>query len=209
MIEQIEIPMGKVGQTPEGAWKNNVEYSFLATVLHDHDSWTSKKSGNLGHEPADNSEWWQRNTEGGKHAYDEGETAKEKGSTAERQGNTAQRQGNTAQEQGSAAELKGNAAATAAAYAALMAQNPPRVGKTLPNGDPDDNWWYYFVPNQDFTGGTYVKTDVYAKGDSLDWDSMTEADKELVIQQAAEKALEEMVVENVSDETITGWIDNA
>ncbi len=170
----INSNLGKVATSPDGSYDSNREYMRFQMTLYDHDSWVSKKDGNKGHTPADGSEWWYRATHGGKHAYEEGETAKEKG-------NTAQQQGNTTQEQGNVAQQKGNEAHTMALFAQLMAQHPPVIGKSLPGHAADDNWWYYFVPNAAYTDGTYVRTDVYSKGDNLEWDALTEEEKEHII----------------------------
>ena len=173
-MNEVQLPMGKVAPTAEGDYDENRTYGFLESVLYDHDSWTSKKSGNKGHLPQKNSEWWMQNTEGGKHAYEQGELAKQKGNTAEGQGNGAYTKGEQAKTKGEEAEAKGLAAS-------LLAQNPPKVGCTLPNHDPDDFWWYYPVVRQDLSGVDYVKTTVWSKGDNLDWDSMSDAEKQRVI----------------------------
>lgn len=191
MIDEVQIPMGKVGTTLAGeSFDQDHEYAYLEVILHDHDSWISKKSGNKGHTPEAGSEWWQRSTNGGKHAYTEGESAKQKG--------------NTAQQQGALAAERGAAAAAMAAYARLMGDNPPRVGKSLPNGDPNDNFWYYFVPNETLDGGSYVKSNVYAKGDDLSWDDMTQEEREAL----ASLILDTLTVQDVSSETIIGWINS-
>lgn len=200
-------PAGKVGATAEGAYDPDREYQNLESVLYEHDSWVSLDNGNKGHTPQEGSNWWRKQTEGGKHAYECGDIAKQKGETAEQQGNTAQGKGEEAERQGNAAQQKGNAAAAAGAFATLMAQHPPKIGKTLPDGDPDDNYWYYFVPNQELDGGTYVNTGVISKGESLNWSEMTEEEKREVMEGAARMALENLVVIDVEDETIQSWIN--
>lgn len=161
--------LGIVSVKPTGAFDPNRNYKLLEECLYDHDSWYSGHGDNQGNTPSDTPDengviHWYRGTHGGKHAYDEGESAKTKGNKAEQQGNTT--------------EGKGRAAAAAAIYANLMAQHPPVVGKSLPGHDADDNWWYYFQPNEDFTGGTYLNSGVYAKGDNLDFNKMTPEDEE-------------------------------
>jgi len=87
------------------------------------------------------------------------------------------------QEQGEQAQRRGETAAAMAAYARLMAQNPPRVGKTLPGHEATDNWWYYAVPNEELTDVTYVRSGAWAKGDNLEWDTLTEEEKANIIQE--------------------------
>lgn len=196
-MKEVTREMGQVGMVPKGAYDPNTTYKVLETVLYDHDTWTSLDNGNKGHTPADGSNWWQRQTDGGKHAYEEGENAKTQAGFANSKGNEANLMAEAARTQAQQAQQKAEQANTQANRAKQFADHPPYVGS--------DNFWYFW----DETTSLYVKSSAYAKGDSLDWDSMTQEDKENVIRQAAEKALEEMVVENVSDETITGWIDNA
>lgn len=171
--------LGIVAVKPVGDFDPNIEYKLLNEVLYDHDSWYSAHNNNKGNTPSELPDengviHWYRGTNGGKHAYTEGETAKTKGETAKNQGNTAQEQGNTAQR-------RGETAAAMAAYARLMAQNPPRVGKTLPGHEATDNWWYYAVPNEELTDVTYVRSGAWAKGDNLEWDTLTEEEKENII----------------------------
>lgn len=111
-------------------------------------------------------------------AYEKGEDARLKGNTAELQGKEAELKGNTSKEKGDQAEVKGLDAAFFARAAKLMAENPPKVGRTLPGHAADDNNWWYFMPNADYTGGTYVDTGVYAKGDDLDYESLTPEQKQ-------------------------------
>lgn len=173
-INEVQLPMGKVAPTAEGDYDENREYGFLESVLYNHDSWTSKKSGNKGHLPAKNSEWWKQNTEGGAHAYEQGEIAKEKGNVAEGKGNAAKTQGDYAQEKAELADAK-------ALAASILSQNPPKVGCTIEGKAADDFWWYYPVLKQDLSGVDYVKTTVWSKGDNLDWESMSDAEKQRVI----------------------------
>lgn len=171
--------LGIVGVKPVGDFDLNTEYKLLNEVLYDHDSWYSAHDKNKGNTPSELPDengirHWYRGTHGGKHAYEEGESAKQKG-------NTAKNQGNTAQEQGVAAERKGDTAAAMAVYARLIAENPPRVGKTLPGKEATDNWWYYAVPNENLTEITYVRSSAWAKGDNLEWDTLTEEEKANII----------------------------
>lgn len=182
---------------PTGAYDPNRKYKVLETVLYDHDTWTSLDNDNKGHTPADGSNWWQRQTDGGKHAYEEGENAKVQAGAAQSKANEAGLMADAARTQAQQAQAAKEAAQQQANRAAALANHPPIVG--------DDNFWYFW----DEETSQYVKSEAYAKGDSLDWESMTQEDKDLVIQQAAQKALEEVVVENVSETTIQGWIDNA
>lgn len=171
--------LGIVAVKPVGDFDPDIEYKLLNEVLYDHDSWYSAHNNNKGNTPSELPDengviHWYRGTNGGKHAYTEGETAKAKG-------NTARNQGNTAQEQGEQAQRRGETAAAMAAYARLMAQNPPRVGKTLPGHEATDNWWYYAVPNEELTDVTYVRSGAWAKGDNLEWDTLTEEEKANII----------------------------
>ena len=179
MIRSKEIDACPIGLHPQGSWDENFDYEINMEVLYDHDSWYSAHDHNKGNTPSELPDangviHWYRGTHGGKHAYDEGETAKSKG-------NTAKNQGNTAQEQGEQAQRRGETAAAMAAYARLMAQNPPRVGKTLPGHEATDNWWYYAVPNEELTDVTYVRSGAWAKGDNLEWDTLTEEEKANII----------------------------
>lgn len=179
--EVLEVYMGTVGYDPKASWNANTRYEVNNTVLYNHDMWGSLHDDNIGNVPVEG-EHWTRMTEGGQHAYEQGELAKQKGENARLQGNKSESQGNKAELQGNTAELQ-------AKYAKIMAENPPKVGKTIAGHSADDNWWYYFVPNEDFTGGTYVRTDVYAKGDNLDFNNMTEAEKQRLVN---------MILENLS-----------
>ncbi len=201
-------PAGKVGATAEGTYDPQREYQVLESVLYQHDSWVSLDNGNVGHTPEEGSQWWRKQTEGGKHAYECGDIARQKGETAEQQGNTAQNKGEEAERKGNEADQKGRTAAANAAYALLMAQHPPKIGKSLPGGDPNDNYWYYFQPNEQLDGGTYVSTGIWSKGDGLNWDDMTEEEKQEVMEEAARKALESLVVIDVEEETIQGWMND-
>ena len=179
MIKVKRKKMGYVGFKPTGPYDQTREYHINEEVLYDHDSWYSVRDENVGHTPTETPDengivWWRQGTQGGKHAYTEGETAKAKG-------NTARNQGNTAQELGEQAQRRGETAAAMAAYARLMAENPPRVGKTLPDHETTDNWWYYAVPNESLTDVTYVRSGAWAKGDNLEWDTLTEEEKENII----------------------------
>ena len=173
--------MGKSGQTLGGDFDPDKEYPYLETVMYDHDSWTSKKRGNKGHTPAEGSEWWQRSTNGGKHAYDEGETAKQKG--------------NAAKQKGDDAEVKGNNADFYARFAKLVAENPPKIGKDIAGHSEDDLYWWFFVPNAGLDGGTWVNSNVWSKGDDLDYESLSEAQK----QEFAAKILELVSVVSQED----------
>ena len=86
MTEYVDNNLGSVATSPGGSWDPDANYPQFKQVTHNHDTWTSKKNGNKGHEPQDNSEWWFRNSDGGKHAWDEGEAAKAKGQFAQEQG---------------------------------------------------------------------------------------------------------------------------
>lgn len=86
MTKYVDNNIGSVATSPGGSWDPDANYPQFKQVTHNHDTWTSKKNGNHGHEPQDNSEWWFRNSDGGKHAWDEGEAAKAKGQFAQEQG---------------------------------------------------------------------------------------------------------------------------
>ncbi len=194
-MKEVTREMGQVGMVPKGTYDPNTTYKVLETVLYDHDTWTSLDNGNKGHTPADGSSWWQRQTDGGKHAYDEGENAKVQAAAAGTKASEANLMAQAAREQAQSAQSASETANTQANRAKALANNPPKVGA--------DNYWYFY--NE--TTGEYEKSSAYAKGDSLDWNTMTEEDKQLVIEQAAQQALEALVVENVSEDTIKGWID--
>ena len=68
MAKTKTIDAGQVAIMPKGAWDGTVTYNFLDEVLYAHDSWYSVKGNNVGHTPADNSEWWRRGTSGGSYA---------------------------------------------------------------------------------------------------------------------------------------------
>lgn len=161
--------LGIVGVKPAGAFDPNRKYRLLEECLYDHDSWYSTHADNQGNTPSDTPDGngvkhWERGTNGGKHAYEEGESAKAKG--------------NTAKAKGDEAEVKGNNAEFYARAARLMAENPPKVGKTIAGHDADDNYWWAFIPNADYTDGTYVNTGVWSKGEELDFESLTEEQKQ-------------------------------
>ena len=171
--------LGVVAVKPTGPFDSNRNYRLLEECLYDHDSWYSTHGDNQGNTPTETPDangvvHWRRGTDGGSHAYQEGETAKGKGNTAEQKGNTAQEQGNGAYE-------KGELASAAARLAALIAQNPPKVGCTIDGHQADDHYWYYAVPKNDLSGVDYVSTGVWAKGDNLDWESLTEQEKQRII----------------------------
>ena len=89
MTEYVDNNLGGVATSPGGSWGPDVNYPQFKQVTHNHDTWTSKKNGNHGHEPQDNSAWWFRNSDGGEHAWNEGETAKAKGEQARIQADRA------------------------------------------------------------------------------------------------------------------------
>lgn len=122
-------------------------------------------------------------------AYDNADLANEKAGLANTKANLANEKAALANEKAALANLM-------AQYAQLIAENPPRVGKTLPDHTSDDNWWYYFVPNETLDGGSYVRSTAYAKGDNLDWDTMTQAEKEaLAREMLAQIAFDDVPVE--------------
>ena len=95
---------------------------------------------------------------------------------------TADTDHNRAEQDHSRAETDHSAAVDATAYATEQGDyakewndHPPFIG----NGTTGDlNYWYLY----DITTEQYVKGP-YAKGDNLDWDSMTQADKDRLIQE--------------------------
>ena len=130
----------------------------------------------------------------GNTAESKGNTAAAQGNTAEAQGNTAEEQGNTAEAQGNAAETKGNFAKTQGDYAKEWNIHPPYIG----NGTTgDQNYWYLY----DITTSQYVRGP-YAKGDNLDWDSMTQGDKDRLVQELLQ-TLEESGFDAVPTENST------
>lgn len=106
----------------------------------------------------------------------QGDAAEAQGDAAEAQGNTAEAQGNTAEAQGDAAETKGNFAKTQGDYAKAWNDNPPYVADGTAAHPGDTNYWYLY----DITTEQYVKGP-YAKGDNLNWDDMTPAEKQRLI----------------------------
>lgn len=70
-----KVNIGKVAITPRGDYNAATTYGNLDQVIYNHDSWISKKPNNTGNTPADNSTWWQRETNGGSFAYEQGVAA--------------------------------------------------------------------------------------------------------------------------------------
>lgn len=128
-------------------------------------------------------------------AYEKGEDARLKGNTAELQGNEAEQKGNTSKEKGDDAEVKGNNADFYARFAKLVAENPPKIGKDIAGHSEDDLYWWFFVPNAGLDGGTWVNSQVWSKGDDLDYESLSEAQK----QEFAAKILELVSVVSQED----------
>lgn len=159
------INVGPVGIKPKGAYSASATYTLLDCVLYNHDSWvcTAKNQAGepieiTGQAPADGSQYWQALTDGGRAAYSEGETAKQKGNAVEVQGNNAATKAQYAETQGDYAKAQGD-------YAKEWNDHPPYIG--------EDEYWYIW----DSTNSQYAKS-IKAQGDDLNWDEMTEEEKE-------------------------------
>jgi hypothetical protein len=185
-----DFDYGQILPRPTGQnYDENFNYLVMHTCYDQYGSeWMSLVDNNKGHalpgydanfKPIED-DWW-RCTVNARIAYEKGEDAKAKGNTAQQQGNAAEAKGEAAKQQGNVAQEKGNAAAAAATLAALIGQNPPRVGCTIEGHASDDHYWYYAVPNEHLDGVTWVNSNVWAKGDNLDWESLSEAEKQRII----------------------------
>lgn len=183
MIRTKTTNAGPVGLLPMGDYDPTVDYRFLMTVKYDHDSWICvfldengspyKNDGTFltikGEAPSDESPYWKRMTDGGKHAYDEGETAKTKGNTAADKASLAQQKAQYATEQGDYAKLQGDKAKN-------LNEHPAYIADGTADKPGDANYWYVW----DYLSQQYIRA-AYAKGDDLDYSTMTEADLQRLI----------------------------
>ena len=84
--------------------------------------------------------------------------------------------------QGNEAERKGNVAYSKAMMAKFYSDYQPVIGKTLEGHSANDNYWWFPVPNADYTVATYVNSNVWAKGEDLDWSTVSEEDKRRIVE---------------------------
>ena len=95
--------------------------------------------------------------------------------TADADHQTADADHQTADADHTASSTATSAANTQAGRAKAWADHPPFIG----DGTTGDlNYWYLY----DETTASYVKS-IYAKGDDLDWDTITQEERELLIQE--------------------------
>lgn len=207
--------IGYGGIRIEGNYSSTTNYMAAWGATDEYgNTWVSRKDNNKGHAlpkivdgVPQNNEWWKCmiNLQSTSDAANE---AKIQAQAAKSNASNAKLMADAAQEQARQAQIKGENAEAMAKYAKLMADNPPKTGKALGKGS-DDMYWYFFVPNADYSGGVYVKSDSWSKGDNLDWNTMSEVDKQNVIDSVKDEILEKVLVEDVTEDTIEGWIDNA
>lgn len=163
---------------------------------------TAERQGNVA-EGKGNTAQQQGNTaqEQGEAAEAQGNTAQNKGSIAEQKGNAAEQQGNTAETQGNTAQQKGNAAEANG----LFAQQQGSIAKNMNDHPPyigDDNYWHVW----DYDGQQY-RRESYARGADgadLNYDDMTDEEKEDLAGRAASQMLRASVetCEAVIDELV-------
>lgn len=201
--------VGPVGLIPKGSYSPTATYSLLMTVLYNHDSWVciamtaegdeKDISGIAPDDPAHGAENWQPLTDGGRAAVavatqvrtefnewfgadaDSGVRKMFKDFMALITDTFYTWFGRDTTEgvQKQWTDLKTDAteatdrANTAAGTAEAWNTHPPYIG----NGTTGDlNYWYLY----DTTMGQYVKGP-YAKGDNLDYDSMTPEERQRLI----------------------------
>lgn len=98
-----------------------------------------------------------------------------------------------------------NRANTAAAVCEDWNGHPPYVADGTQQKPGDANYWYTY----DVTTGQYVKGP-YAKGDNLDWDSMSQAEQQALAQMVLDHiAFDDEPTEGSDKAVKSGWLYNA